>query len=257
LVISLHGHEILRWFEPNSRQPTQIRTILQQADAITACSRYLLDKAIELEPDVTGKGSVIYNGFHPNQFNNTDLYAHPRSYILAYGRLVHHKGFDMLLAAFSSLARFFPEIDLILAGEGEEESVLQTQVQHLQLQDRVYFWGRATPTDVTKLLNGCQGVVIPSRREPFGIVALEAMAAGKPILATNVGGLPELLNDEVNYLVDPTVEALTHGLKMLLSNREALKDVVATQNQARATNFSWEKTTDQYLNVFQNSRHPT
>src|SRR5262249_6683038 len=121
------------------------------------------------------------------------VYPHRRSYILAFGRLIYKKGFDLLLTAFAQIAPRYQEVDLILAGEGEERDALRAQAQQSGLEGRVHFFGRATPEEVVRLLNGCLFVAVPSRIEPFGIVALEALAAGKRVLATRVGGLGELL----------------------------------------------------------------
>lgn len=88
-----------------------------------------------------------------------------------------------------------------MAGDGELQQALRAQAAQLGVHDRVYFLGRATPEQVVQLLNGAQFVVLPSRSEPFGIAAVEAMAAGKAVLATRVGGFPEVLPVPPNQLV--------------------------------------------------------
>ena len=239
LVVSLHGHDIERVQSENSakngngrKNPTangRLRLILREADAVTACSRHLLDQAIRVEPSIAGKGHVIHNGIDPARFTDKSFHVHPRSYVFAFGRLTHKKGFDMLLQAFARTAPATEEIDLIIAGEGEERNALERQAQQLDLTSRVHFFERATPQEVVRLINGSRFVVVPSRREPFGIAALEALAAGKPILATSTGGLAEFLTEvEKNFeqsrnssfarrpvitLVDPTVEELATGLR--------------------------------------------
>lgn len=240
LVVSLHGHDI-------SSNP--LRSLLQKADAVTACSRYLLDKAIELEPGVAVKGHAIHNGLDLIRFTDPIKYTHPRPYILAFGRLSYQKGFDLLLAAFAQVAQTFPQMDLILAGDGEDKPALQSQAQQLGLDDRLHLFGRATPSQVVQLLNGCEFVVAPSRWEPFGLVALEAMAAGKPVLATRVGGLPEFVPGSGNHLVTPTVEKLAEGLKEWLKHTEEIK-ALAAQNRVRAAAYTWDKMIEQYLEVY-------
>jgi glycosyltransferase involved in cell wall biosynthesis len=83
-------------------------------------------------------------------------------------------------------------MDLILAGEGDQSQELAALCEALDLKHRVIMCGRAKPEEVIRLLNGCRLVVIPSREEPFGIVAMEAIASGHPVVATRVGGLPEV-----------------------------------------------------------------
>lgn len=266
LVVSLHGHDVLRWFhndDPSTssgqrRRGTndeqglgQLRGILQEADAVTACSGWLLDKAIELEPSVAIKGHIIHNGVDIDRFQDHTPYRHSRPYILAYGRLTFDKGYDLLLAAFAQVAAEFPNVDLLIAGSGEEKISLEEQALKMGLVGRVHMYGQATPEEIVQLLNGSIFVIVPSRRETFGIVALEALAAGKPVLATRVGGLPEVLgNGDGVALVEPTVEGLAAGLRNWLMRLDELQQW-GEQNRDRAAHFTWERMTDAYLRVYQ------
>jgi glycogen synthase len=194
LVVSLHGDDVERWFPaiPPRAGRELVRELLRSADAVTACSQYLLNRAIDLEPSISAKTTVIHNGVDGSRFLEREEHLHPRPYIFAYGRHTHKKGFDLLLKSFAGLAAQFPEVDLVIAGAGEETSRLGNLRAGLGLQDRVIFYGRAEPDEVVRLLNGCRLVVIPSREEPFGIVAVEALLSGRPVVATRVGGLPEV-----------------------------------------------------------------
>jgi len=274
LVVSLHGDEIERHFQADSPIITshlkthrkQLATILRRADAVTACSQDLLDKATHLEPSVANKGVVIYNGIDPERFSDTSPYAYPHPYIFAFGRLTQEKGFDLLLESFARVANAHPGLHLILAGAGEKADALQTQATALGMQDRIVFFGRATPEQIVQLLNGAQLVVVPSRRETFGIGALEALAAGKPLLATRVGGMGEFLSQVIANtgvdglhpddsmegigpitLVEPTVEAIELGLRRMLAQdesgqRDALQRIRSYVHQA----YSWQRTVEQY-----------
>lgn len=262
LVVSLHGNEIERWFnvqpKAGDRQPavaertrrsaiTKIQSILQEADAVTACSHYLLDKAIQLEPSVAQKGQVIYNGVDLDRFRDKTAFAHSRPYILAFGRLTHKKGFDMLLEAFGPLAPHYPGVDLILAGDGEERQVLQAHIERLGLGARVHLFGRASPQEIVQLLNGCLFVVVPSREEPFGIAALEALAAGKPILATRVGGLVELIKGSGTCLVAPQVSDIQKGLAQWI---DSLTTKRAGSLAFTSETYSWSRVVAQFERVY-------
>ncbi|MBK9713255.1 MAG: glycosyltransferase family 4 protein [Kouleothrix sp.] len=262
LVVSLHGNEIERWFKAETGLPAQqpaainreqepgirqLRALLQQADTVTACSYYLLDKAARLEPSVASKARVIYNGIEPGRFRDTTPYRHPRPYILAVGRLTYKKGFDMLLEAFRACASPCDEVDLILAGEGEERPALQKQIQRLGLEARVHLIGRVSPEELVKLLNGCLFVAVPSREEPFGIVALEALVAGRPILATRVGGLVEFVSGPGTWLVDPGVSAIQQGLIHLL---EQAPIQVESLSDRAVDRFSWRRSIAQFERAY-------
>lgn len=247
LVVSLHGDEIERSIPARS-----LPSILRAADAVTACSQHLLEQALQLEPSIAGKAHVVHNGIDPKRFVDKNRHAHPRPYALAFGRLTHKKGFDLLLNALAQTGA--QDIDLIIAGDGEEQQALKQQAHQLGLERKVHFRGKADPEQIVRLLNGCRFVVVPSRCEPFGIVALEALAAGKPLLATKAGGLAEFLTgvDETVssppvLLVKPNAEDLATGLRLIcaLSRNGAAKK----KHYRIPDSYSWEHVARRYENV--------
>lgn len=252
LVVSLHGHDILRWDgAPRTERARGLRTLLRVADAVTACSGFLLEKAVQLEPAVASKGHVIHNGIDLERFKDRSVFPHPRPYVLAFGRLTHEKGFDLLIDAWKRVAADYPGFDLILAGDGEERGALAARAERLGLANRVRFTGRVDPAGVVHLLNGCRLVVVPSREEPFGITALEAMAAGKPVVATRVGGLPEFVPEPPNRLVSPTVDGLVEGLCGLVDQPETARLTTDRANRDHAARFTWSRALSEYLRVLE------
>jgi glycosyltransferase involved in cell wall biosynthesis len=258
LIVSLHGHDVLRFVNGNGPQNghraaslRRLTTLLQSADAVTAVSENLLGEALQLEPAIRTKAQVIPNGVEVERFAAAAAYQHQRSYILAVGRLVQAKGLDLLIEAF---ARLKARPDLIIAGSGEEFAALQQQVRGLGLADSVHFFGQASRDEVAELIAGSLCVVIPSRSESFGIVALEALAASKPVVATKTGGLEELLKhlsrvrreDTANsfniMLVEPNVAGLTEGLQTVLTQ----KITVPQQPPAVPEEFSWRAVAARY-----------
>ncbi|MBC8509838.1 MAG: glycosyltransferase family 4 protein [Anaerolineales bacterium] len=252
LVVSLHGHEIMRWFGEGGTDLARLddlKRLLRSADVVTACSQFLLERVVELEKAISNKGRVIHNGVNLCRFEDKHPYRHSRPYILAFGRLVHKKGFDLLLDAFAQITVHNSDIDLIITGDGEETSRLQAQAVELGIHKRVKFVRWAAPETVVQLLSGCLFVVVPSRSEPFGITALEAMAAGRPVLATNVGGLPEFVSSENNCLVEPTSEGLLDGLRQWLDHPTGLKKM-GEKNREKVAKYSWDQMVDQYMKIF-------
>jgi len=264
LVVSLHGDEIERWLEKDKfRTPIEslsqeltrnnsfcdLRKILRQADIVTACSCYLLSKAILIEPSVKQKGRVIYNGLDVPRFHSPTCHSN-RPFILAYGRMTSEKGYDLLLEAFARVKGMYPNVELVLGGDGAEFVRLQKQASELALDDCVRFVGRIGVNEIPDLLGKALFVVVPSRRETFGMTALEAMAAGKAVLATNVGGLPEFVDTRWNLLVESNVDALAVGLQAYLGNLEAVQER-GRQNKKSAAEFSESAMVERYLQVFQ------
>ncbi len=236
LVISLHGDDVLGYATRSAYEKHQFRQLMAQADAITACSANLLQLAIDLVPSIAARAAVHYNGVELARFADQTPFVHPRPYMFTFGRLVATKGFDLLLDAFARIAAASPDLDLLVAGDGELQQALRTQADQLGIHDRVYFLGRATPGQVVQLLNGAQFVVLPSRSEPFGITAVEAMAAGKAVLATRVGGFPEVLPVPPNQLVAPEPEALCQALADWLGRLDEVRQL-GEQNRVHAQRF--------------------
>lgn len=269
LVVSLHGHDVERTNlasigdgaarqtanpRPNSRKK-KLGSVLKRADAVTACSSNILDKATEIEPSVRSKGHVIYNGVDLSRFVNKARHAHPRRYILAIGRLTHNKGFDVLLQAFAEARGTDATIDLIIAGEGEQREHLQSLLNELRLDQQVSFFGTASPEKVVELLNGALFVVVPSRHEAFGIVALEALAAGKHVLATRTGGLGEFLaniSEKSVTLVQPGRQELAQALKKQLA-ANGNGSGIAPDTSALLDQYSWANVARRYESALMGS----
>ncbi|HZJ47234.1 MAG TPA: glycosyltransferase family 4 protein [Pyrinomonadaceae bacterium] len=280
LIVSLHGHEVERVASNHKEHKAPKRSaaahnlqlILREADAVTACSQHLLDEAVAVEPSIAAKAQVIHNGIDPKRFIDKSTHFHPRPYALSFGRLTHKKGFDLLLKAFAQAEAAERGIDLIIAGKGEEQNALMQQARELGLEKNVHFRGQASPEEVVRLLNGSLFVVVPSRCEPFGIVALEALAAGKPVLATRTGGLAEFLSEfgETDVrserdvqpllkgqnssdgfrppvlLVDPTAKALAKGLRQILELSSNTREL---DHYRISDKYSWEHVAHRYENV--------
>jgi glycogen(starch) synthase len=264
LVVSLHGYDVQRFTngkngtlsaKSEAAAFTRLRKLLKSAEAITAVSDDLLRKAIDLEPSIRAKAQPIPNAVDTARFVNASIHQHTRPYLLALGRLVRGKGFDLLVDAFAQ-CDFENRPDLLIAGSGEELDTLKQQVQRLRLTDAVRFIGPATPAQVASLMKGSLAVVVPSRNESFGIVALEALAAGKPVVATRTGGLQELLNDIASdyggaasrpkiFLVDPTIDGIAGGIRDLLQRDNAAPQV----SPAIPERYTWKHVAERYEQV--------
>lgn len=139
--------------------------------------------------------------------------------VLAFGRFVPKKGFDLLLQAVATLAREGLEFSLCLGGEGPQRPALERLVRELALEARVSLPGWIEQVD--EALRAADLFVLPSLDEPFGIAVLEAMASGTPILATRTQGPREVLDERTAFLVEPgDTAALAAGLRAALAAPE-------------------------------------
>jgi glycosyltransferase involved in cell wall biosynthesis len=168
----------------------------------------------------------------------------------ALGRLGREKGFDVLLGAMSKLPP--GEARLLLGGDGTQQEALSREIHVLGLADRVTMTGLVT--DVPAFLAQIGIFILPSRSEGLGLVAVEAMAAGRPVIATNVGGIPEVVVDgETGVLVPPedpaALAAAIHSLladpvlaaRMGQAGRRRARELFSAERMAEKTAALYEE----------------
>ena len=222
---------------------------LREAEVVTACSGQTLQEAETFYRHPFGeRGQVIYNGIHLSEFEGVAPYEHQRPYMLAIGRHVPQKGFDILLRAYALLRAQLPDApDLILAGDGDERSTLEQLSGELGLAGTAHFVGRAERAKTVSLFASCAFFVLPSRHEPFGIVNLEAMASGKAVVATRVGGVPEFVSDEQEGLLVPPAdpEAMAAALLRLCRDPQ-LAARLGKAGRRKARDFDWDAIAELY-----------
>lgn len=151
--------------------------------------------------------------------------------LLYVGRLAHEKGVDLLLDAFGIARRVRPGLSLLVVGEGSMGRRLKRQARASGIGEAITFVGAVPRGELPTLLAGCRAVVVPSRLEGLSTAAIEALGAGRPVVATRVGGLPSVLGERGGVLVSPEdVPALADGLLEVTSRRwdpGALRESVA------------------------------
>ena len=226
---------------------TLLGRILYNADWVTACSAFVLSNVRDLVPEVSQRSSLIYNAREqPTCVLKPTSLDYPRT-ILCLGRLVHEKGFDVALAAFARIRDRFPDLRLILAGDGPERARLQEQAIELSIADQIQLPGWIAPEAVPELMNTAAIIMIPSRwQEPFGLIALEAAFMAKPIVATRVGGLPEIIaHEKSGLLVEPeSSSALADAMAYLLTYPGAAMRLGEAARSRAQQLFAWEDYVD-------------
>lgn len=225
-----------------------LRRMLRSADAVTACSAFVLRGLEEIGP-IGSCSSAILNGVEPADFVGHAPEDGLGRYVLAIGRLVHQKAFDILLEAFGSDR--LADLSLLIAGDGAERQRLEAIVAELGLQDRVRFLGSVNRKRVPGLLAGARALTLPSRYEPFGIALLEAMAAGVPAVATATDGMIEFAHDGENALLVPpeNPDALAAAIARIDADDE-LRQRLIREGRKTAAELTWSRIADQYLDVY-------
>ena len=244
LIVSLHGDDVEGLARRRRLDLAVFRSILRQADVVTACSQYLLDKVDEQVSLAGNKGRVVHNGIELSKKMKTPA---QQTGILAVGRLFPAKGFDVLLRAHAAIKE---QALLTLVGDGPERAKLQELALSLGLNGDFRFIANQDQQEVMNAIANAAVVAIPSRRESFGLVALEAMACGKPVVATRVGGLPEVLAGADALLVEPeSAPELAHAIEAAL-RRVKSDPHFGARNRRCAERFSISRMTDGYLEAY-------
>lgn len=255
VVLSFHGSDVGE-ITPTSNA---WKTIADQTDAITACSAALAQRINELKL-FHQPVQVVHNGIDIEVFQaeaKKPLWANlsQKSYLINVGNFVPTKGQEIIIKAFSKIAAEFPEITLVLAG-GKDNGVcldsLQTLVATLCLQDRVSFITNVPHNQVASLVSGAKAFVHAAHAEAFGLVLIEAGILGVPIVATSVGGTPEVVGSQ-GALLYPAgdIDALTECLRRTLHNDTECRERVTQMSVRIGTMFSAQKMTQRYLASYQ------
>ncbi len=179
----------------------------------------------------------------------------PRELELVYlGRLVSDKGVDTLIHALLQLKRWNLSPRLTIIGSGSEERVLRQLARTLRVDHQIDFAGAKQPREIARYLNAHQVLVVPSRMpEPFGIVALEAIACGCIIVASRAGGLPDAVGKcGLTYEIGD-LQALTNALNLVLT-KPGLRAAILEHADAHLENFRPAVVAGKYLAVFEQAR---
>lgn len=254
LVVTAQGEFSMDANHTYERSPAarrMLRRVLGEADAITGCSQYVIDELSEFTGGAEdSKMSVVYNGIDLAEYEALRPEKRERPYILGLGRLVQQKGFDVLIAAFGRVAPDHPDLEMVIAGDGPERAALERHAVETGLADRIQFLGYVDHGRALSLFAGAEMFVLCSRHEPQGIVVLEAMAAGTPVIASEVGGVPEVVNGD-NGLLFPAgdSEALAERMTAILESPAAI-DRLTLAASSTVQDFSWTAIATQYDDVY-------
>ncbi len=247
IVRHLHG----RILEPQGLTPVHFSA--RGADAVVAVSQAVASRVAD------GVARVIYAGVTIAPGDPSAL-RHPGAAEMILGtagRLVTLKGIEYLLAAAAMLRREFPTLRVEIAGSGPERRKLDEAVAQSGLGGSVKFLGWID--DLSSVLGRWDIFVMPSLEEGFPIAALDAMAAGLPVVASAVGGVPELIEDgKAGWLVPPQdAEALADRLRPLLSDPD-LRLSMGSAGYARVRDhFSAAQMTEQFARLYDELLHET
>ncbi len=239
-------------FHNNLQRRSGYRLAMACADLIVAVSHEVKQSLVQRRGIPAGKIRVIHYGvdleqFHPNGRDalvekRREIGLGPESFLIGtVARLEVWKGHRYLIEAFAPLAESFPDAHLVFVGEGTLRPELEAQARALRLAHRVFFLGARQ--DVAEWLNAIDLFVLPSISEGLPNVLLEAMACCKPVIATRIGGVPELVQSGENGFLVPPGEAapLREVLRQVLAHRAQLNRLALSGRATVESSFSLQQ----------------
>ena len=218
------------------------RAIASLAHAHIAISRGLARYLEEVEGFDGESFEIVHYGIEPDGAPSPYARREPR--LLCVGRLIPIKGHIVLLRAFAEARRRLPGLELDVAGRGPLEPALRAVAKELDVDDAVHFLGHVSP--VERAIENAAVVVVPSMGEGFGMVALEAMERARPVIAAEIGGLGELVEDGVTGRLVPAGEPapLTGAIVELAGDLDRAARMGEAGRQRALDRFLQERCTD-------------
>ncbi|AAZ25604.1 glycosyltransferase [Colwellia psychrerythraea] len=223
----------------------QIVKAAKRASGILSVSKALADEMVGMGIE-RKKISVIYNGVDHQRFGVETKTPLSGDYLLYVGNLKHDKGVVELIKGFANICENYPTLHLVYAGSGVEKERLVELSKTLNIADKVQLLGSVEHHKLPALITHAKALVLPSYNEGVPNVILEAMACGTPVLATRVGGIPEVIDEKIcGKLIKLRCEiAVENGLNYILNQPWNKKQI-----QAHSKKFTWENNKRQLIEL--------
>ena len=222
-----------------------------EATEVIVNSNYMKNELQRLFGLPYEKINVVPNGVNLSTYNGIERdYDFRRRFamdnekiILFMGRLVYEKGIQYLISAMPKILNGYNDAKLVIAGKGGMLDELRAQANALGIGQKVYFAGYQNGKDVAKMYKAADISVFPSTYEPFGIVALEAMLAERPIVVSDIGGLNEIVEHRVNGMKTyaGNANSIADSILELLYNPELCANIVRTAKNKVRNEYNWNK----------------
>ncbi|MFH1460567.1 MAG: glycosyltransferase family 4 protein [Candidatus Omnitrophota bacterium] len=250
-VLTIHGNESICYFE-NSLRKKIVQKYLKKFDYLIVVSNDLKNKIIQYYDVPKTKITVMPNGINTENFYSIDKNEarhmcgidHKKQIILTVCRLSHEKGIEYLFQAIQKIKEI--NVELLIAGDGPLKEKLLVLARQLKISDKIKFLGTIVHEEIYKFYNAADIFCLPSLWEGCPCTIIEAMACGTPVVATKVGGIPDMINKETGVLVEPK-----NPVALAVALTEALnKKWNHEQISAIGQSNSWDNVADKVIEVY-------
>lgn len=238
--LTAHGSDMFELYKKKSFMRNPIKKILVNADKVFVVSKALKDEVLATGvKGIENKISLYWNSVDIDKFKETDekefkksLNLDDKPIVMFVGNLIKRKNVETLLEAKKYTTEDYA---LIIVGDGPLSDSLKEKVKNDGIRDVIFTGSR---NDVEKIIPSADILVLPSYSESFGLVLIEALACGVPVIGSNVGGIKEIITEDVGLLINPKDElTIADGIDKLLSDKE-LYSKLKSNARNRAIDFS-------------------
>ena len=234
--VTAHGSDMFEMYKKQFFMRPIIKKVLKKADKIFVVSNALKKEIIATGvKEIRNITSLHWNSVDINRFtpdNKNLLENHGKPVVLFVGNLIKRKNVNLLLEAKKQSE---DDYELVVVGDGPLMNELKSKVEKDNIPDVRFLGSR---TDVENIIPGCDMLVLPSFSESFGLVLIEALACGKPVIGSNVGGISEIITEDVGLLINPNDSStLSDAISKLINDNE-FRNKLSANARNRAIDFS-------------------
>ena len=238
--VTAHGSDMFELYKNQPLMRSTVRNVLKDADGVFAVSNALRHEIIATGVvGIADKTKLSWNSVDIDKFSNKNDDSFKKEFkledkpiVLFVGNLIKRKNVDSLLEA-KKIAH--SDYYLVVVGDGPLYKKLTKKVEDDNIHDVIFTGAR---DDVENIIPSCDVLILPSFSESFGLVLIEALACGKPVIGSDVGGITEIINDDVGLLVNPKkVSSIAKAIDNII-NDDDLRLVLSMNARSRALDFS-------------------
>ena len=256
LVVTVHGQDFQQaifWGKKYRERIEEVMRFSHKTVTVSEKLKRIAEKEIDIAHD---KISVVANGIDPEDLflekDREPMRLEGHTVLLSVSNLKSIKGLDLNIRAFARLKVRFSDLYYIIIGDGEERETLRGLVKELRLEDRVEFLGELPHREAMEYMSCCDIFSLPSWNEGFGVVYLEAMAYGKPVIGCRGQGIDgTVVHGETGMLAEPkSVESLSCCLEYLLKDRGNRQKIGMNAKKIVLESYTWENSARTLLSLY-------
>jgi len=234
--VTAHGSDMFEMYKKQSFMRPTINKVLKKADVVFAVSNALKQEILATGvEDISNKTRLYWNSVDINKFskdNKNLLENNGKPIVLFVGNIIKRKNVNLILEAKKQSKT---DYELVIVGDGPLKKDLENKVKTDNISDVRFLGSRR---DVENIIPGCDVLVLPSFSESFGLVLIEALACEKAVIGSNVGGIAEIITDDVGLLIDPNdSSSLSNAIDKIIGDSE-FREKLSSNARKRAVDFS-------------------